>query len=52
LVTAPREPFDERFVTSLIVGETLGGAVGQPMGVEMVFRHRFVALPARSQGRF
>jgi hypothetical protein len=34
-----REPFDERFVTSLRVGETPGGAVGQPMGVEMVFRH-------------
>ena len=26
-------------MTSLIVGETPGGAVGQPMGVEMVFRH-------------
>jgi hypothetical protein len=25
-------------VTSLIVGETPGGAVGQPVGVEMVFR--------------
>ena len=34
-----REPFDERFVTSLVIGETPGGAVGQPVGVEMVFRH-------------
>src|SRR5271155_5135609 len=35
----PREPFDERIVTSLVIGETPGGAVGQPVGVEMVFRH-------------
>ena len=34
-----REPFDERLVAALVVGETPGGAVGQPMGVEMVFRH-------------
>ena len=26
-------------MTSLVIGETPGGAVGQPVGVEMVFRH-------------
>lgn len=34
-----REPFEKRFVTSHIVCETPGGTVGQPVGVEMVFRH-------------
>jgi hypothetical protein len=31
-----REPFDKRFMTSLCVGETSCGAVGQAMSVEMV----------------
>ena len=34
-----REPFDERFVASPVVGEPPRGALGQSMGVEMVFRH-------------
>jgi hypothetical protein len=33
------QPFDQSFVTSLVIGETPGGAVGQTVGVEMVFRH-------------
>ena len=34
-----REPFDERSMAALVVGEATARAVGQAMSVEMVFRH-------------
>ena len=33
-----RQPLDERSLAALVVGEAPGRAVGQPMGVKMVFR--------------
>jgi hypothetical protein len=34
-----RQPLDERSMAALVVGEAPGSAVGQAIGVEMVFRH-------------
>jgi hypothetical protein len=33
------EPLHERLTPALVVGEAMARAVGQAMGVEMVFRH-------------